>query len=501
MAGPIAWIRNLFRRGENPQRFIHGIPLHLLEGLTLTDDQALSVSAIWGCINAIASPLAGANWFVYQPTGPHTRLIQYDDPLNWKLNTRPNPEMTAHAFREALLLQALVYGNSYAEIVPDRLGRPAQLWPLPSGYVFPRRDETWTLVFDVYGPDGALYTLPLDRVFHLHGPSLNGLVGEHMIGRAARTIALAAAEEKFAAGFFGRGATAAGFLKTKGKLSPTQVTLLQEDFKKKYAGLGGAHSVVALEDGYEFTPSTIDPQKAQLIEERKFSVEEVCRFYGVPLHKVQSLDRATFSNIEQQDLSFARDTLDPWKKRLEQEADAKLVGPRAPRQTCIDLRPLTQGDAAARASYYQSGIQNGWMSRNEARAAEGLDSAGPNGDVLLVNGTLTPVERVLAPPAPPPPGAPGRQQDDSSQQMRAVARDGLVLLVSGALERHRRRLDSRGEDRDKSFQRLSDELAPAMKFAVHALGRELGADDVARAARLVDSGALPADAALKALPA
>jgi len=520
---------DLFRRGDDPRRQIRYVLPYPVSGLNLTPDETLSVATVWACIDAIGSALAAVPWNVFQPLGPHRREFLYDDPLMDVLNVRPNPEMTAIGFREAMLFQAIPFGNSYAEIVKDRAGRVAQLWPLISDRMVVLRDENWNMVYQYRQVDGTYVNLGPSQVFHLRGPGLYGLMGENVVARAAKSIAVAAAQERYAASFFGQGASPGGVLEVPGKLSPDVHKRLKDDWAEKQKGPENAHKPLFLEAGMKWQTVAVDPQKAQLIEERQFSVEEIARWFKVPPHKIGHLLRATFANIEHQSIEFVRDALTPWCRRLEQEADYKLF--RRDRQpwkcTGLDTRALSQGDAKARAEYYSSGRQNGWLNANEIRREEGYDEIGPDGDVYLVNGTLKTIDDVLEPPAPalppgPPTGGkpaptddPGAGSDDA--EAASVARDALTVIVAGALDRFARRLANRradlakklqldevnarlAEERARQWDRLLAELAPAEPFAMRALGRPLQPEELQRVAALVDAGELPAAAVVKALP-
>jgi HK97 family phage portal protein len=397
------------------QRFIIPVPE---SGVRLTADEALQLAAVWACIDAIAKAIASCDWNIYQPKGKKRHEQVVDDPLNWILNTRPNPEMTAIAFREALLYIGIPFGNAYAEIIRDGAGRVAELWPLEVDRVTPRRNEAGQLVYHYRQPDGALAILDARQVFHLRGPSLSGFLGENLVARAARSLSIAAAQERFAASFFGRGAHPGGVLEHPGKLSPERVALLEDDFDKKRAGPHNAYRPMILEDGMKWTTISVNPQESQLLEERQFAVEEICRWFGVPPHKVQHLLRSTFSNIEHQSIEFVRDALAPWCVRLQQEADFKLFRQdRGPwRYTKIDTAPLSYGDAKARADAHAVWRQNGIMSANEIRRREGLDDIGPDGDVLLVQANLTTVENIVNPPKPPPAAVPAPAEPDPNDK-------------------------------------------------------------------------------------
>ena len=98
---------------------------------------------------------------------------------------------------------------------------------------------------------------------------------------------------------------------------------------------------------------TITPDEAQFIETRKFQAEEICRIYSVPPSLVQLPSQTTFNNVEQQNLQFARHTIVPWTKRIEQEINRKLIQSfeRPEIYARFDLNDLYRGDMSARANF------------------------------------------------------------------------------------------------------------------------------------------------------
>jgi len=419
------------------QRFILPYPV---SGVRLNSEEALQLSAVWACIDAIAKAIASCTWNVYEPVGPGRRQLLGDDPLHWLFNTRPNPEMTAIAFRESLLYTAIPFGNAYAEIVKDGAGRVAELWPLETERVQPLRDsKSGEFVYDYLQPDGSAVRLRSSQVFHLRGPSLTGFLGDNLVARAAKSLSVAAAAERFSAAFFGNGAHPSGMIEVPGALSVTSYERLKTDFEERHVGPQNTHRPLFLEEGMKWATVSTEPVKSQLIESRQFSVEEICRWFGVPPHKVQHLLRSTFNNIEHLSIEFTRDALAPWCRRLEQEADYKLLPQRRGpwRYTSIDTTPLSFGDALSRAQAHAVWRQNGIMSANEIRAREGLDDAGDDGDVLLVQSNLTTVQRLLAPPAPaapalPPGETPGEELNPSTEPDHA---EGRTLNLSASPRR------------------------------------------------------------------
>lgn len=316
----------------------------------------------------------------------------------------------------------------------------------------PRRTETGELVYDVRDDLGQIATLQARDVIHLRGPSVTGLMGDNVVARASRSLAVAAAHERFSAAFYGRGAQLGGVAEFPGKLAEEQKAALRESWENNHAGLGKAHRLLVLEGGAKFTATTVDPQKASLVDDKKFSVEEIARWFGVPLHKIQHLEHATFSNIEHQGLDFVNGCLFPWAVRYCQELNAKVfnTGSKGPWWYAeIDLSHLVRGDALTRANAASAWVQNGVKTRNEVRAEEGLDDVGAPGDALTVQLNMTTLPRLMADAAAPTP---------APQQVAARA---LTLAAISSCSRIAKRQLANADAVDVLFEEMAafDELA------------------------------------------
>jgi HK97 family phage portal protein len=496
-------------------------------GITLTLEDALSVSVVWGCVDAITKALVSSAWRVYEVEA-RRRLYRPDDAVGWLLDRRPNPEATAVVVREALLITALTGGNGYAEIERSGGGRPVALWPLFADRVVPQRTNggTGDLYYEYYQPSGGVVTIPAADMFHLRGPSLDGVLGMNMVARAAKVMGLAVAAERFGSAYFANSTVMSGVLEYPGAMDDETHDRLKKDWLEK-KGPAKAHAPVILENGMKWVSISNDAEHAQLIEARRFQVEEICRFFGVPPHKIQHLDRATFSNIEHLGIEFVRDAITPWAKRLEQEADFKLFPQRAPwRETKLDVAWLAYGDAKSRAEAQQVWRRIGVFSANDILEMEGRNTIGPEGDVRLVEANMTTyegieagvekmraeAERAAEPPSPVVPGAPvdpeAEPEDgaidpppkkENGAVPRAQVRDAIALLLAGSLARYGRRLTNRQRDLERGRPRPVDlltKMTEARAAARPALLEELReALDILRgvsAPRVTDADLTPA---------
>ena len=169
----------------------------------------------------------------------------------------------------------------------------------------------------------------------------------------------------------------------------------KDSFNEKFSGIGNSNKVLFLESGSKFIKMGNSPNESQAIESRKFQVIEIARFFNVPPHKIMDLEKATFSNIEQQSIQFVQSCIHPMAVRLEQSIFKDLLGisERKKYFAKFNLNGLLRGDSTARKEFYQAGIQNGWFSPNDVREFEDLNAI-DNGDIYMVNGNMVPLNQL-----------------------------------------------------------------------------------------------------------
>ena len=394
-------------------------------GVTVTPDTALTLSAVWACVSVIARTMATMPWRVYEKSPAGRREL--DNPLAWLLNNAPNKEMTAVAFRETLMMHVLTWGNAYAEISWDNAGRPTALWPLEPDRVTPTRDAPGSPLYYLVTGESRSYRLEPEDVLHIHGMGWDGLTGYSPVQMAARSIGIGIAQDTFGQAFYANGTVFGSVVEMPGNMNAEQIKTAEAYFNDKQRGPGNAFRVKVAPAGTKINGISMPLTDAQFLESRRFSVTEICRWYGVPPHKVADLERSTNNNIEHQGIEFVSDAIVPWAVRLEQEVNSKLIGARVQGRTYtkLDVDELMRGDAKSRADYYRAMTQMGAMSINEVREREDLNSIGSDGDVYLVQLNQTTLEQLVADPpkagaaapaaAPKEPAEPGEPGEPAKE--------------------------------------------------------------------------------------
>lgn len=394
---PKAWDRSLWQLAGAQS----------LSGEIVTEQTALTYSAVWNAVELISSTIAALPLQLYQQEGKGKRLAS-DRKVFKVMHNRWNDCMTAKRGREVQIAHVLLWGNSYNEIRRDGQGEVAELWPIHPSKVTPR----WIngeLLYEIRLDQGGTVILPREKVLHIIGPSEDGLIGLSRIAMARKTVGLGMALETFGSRYFGAGTHPGLVLKHPGNLSPQGLKNLKEQGPLASAeALMRSHKTVVLEEGMTVEKIGIPPNDSQFLESRQFSVTEIARWFNLPPHKLKDLTRSSFSNIESEQRSFYTDTLLPSIVDLEQAYDMQLLTDgdrmnygRGRLYFKHSAKGILRGDVAAQSAFYSAMLDRGVLSINEVRELEDLDPI-PGGDIHLVPLNMTTLENAGKPPAPKP---------------------------------------------------------------------------------------------------
>jgi HK97 family phage portal protein len=379
-------------------RQVSVFPSMAASGVFINEDAALSCSTAWACGSLIARSIAMLPKQVYaargtEPEDGNQRLPNHE--VESLLHRQPNPEISAFSFAETLYLSALFNGNGYAEIERDNFGRPVALWPLASNRVTPCRDsETGVLEYDVSNGYSGSVTIPAEDMFHLAGPSISGPAGMSVIEYAKNAIGIAVAQERFAANFMRNQAAPSGMIKVKVGISEAGLKRVRAEVENTLTGTRKAGKVMVGDSDWEWVPIGVSPQDAEFLAQRRFSVEEVCRFFGVPPQLIGDTSKQTFANYEQAGLNFLGLAVLPWTVRFEQEANRKLFSQgrgRARPFLKINTAAIVRANIEAQYRALALGRQWGWLSVNDIRRTLDMEPIGPEGDVYLHPSSMAPM--------------------------------------------------------------------------------------------------------------
>lgn len=375
-------------------------------GVPVTPFTALQSAAVYGCCKCIAEDIAGLPLQVRRRTPNGGWVIDRQHQLN-RLFRRPNRWMSAAQFWNYVLTAYCLRGNSYIVIQRDSTGSAVELIPVTPDRVTVKLSVVdgmpWYLV-NARQIGIGVWVAPEDMI-HMKNMSVDGYLGLSPIACAQDVIGLALAAQQHGAVLFRQGGQIAGVLRHPGRLGKEATENLAESWRDTYAGVQMAHKVAILEEGMQFDKIAITNEDAQFLQTRQFQVLDICRMYRVPPHKLAEYGRATFNNVEQQQQMYIDDCLGPCTVQLEGLMNDQLLfeDEQGTYETHFDYTGLLRGDLIRRYQSYSIGLAQGFLNRNEVRAAENMNPI-PDGDEYNI--TAKPGEAVPGanPPKPPMPG-------------------------------------------------------------------------------------------------
>lgn len=412
LANPAQWLADYFGGGITDA------------GVLVSQETAMKVSAVYACVNLIAKSIASLPLKVYRRK-PNGDAVEVPDTLPYYLlHDEPNPAMTSSVWREYLTANVLLHGNAYAVIGRNAANQVIDLFPVPARTVTPKRVNGRNQ-YTVDLGDGTVEVFDQSDMLHVPGLGFDGLSGKSVITWASRqAIGLALATEQHGSKLFANGARLGVVLKHPKNLSEAAQHRLKAQFDQQHGGLSHAFRTLVLEEGLDVANISMTSEDAQFLETRRFQVEDIARFFGVPPHMIGHTDKQTSwgTGVEQNTLGFLIFTIIPWLTRFEQEFNRKLF-PRSPFYAQFKHQGLMRGDSKARSDYYASGHQNGWLTVNEIRKMEDLPPV-PGGDTLFVQTNLAPMQQLAAGAVSPPNRTTQNEAEDldeSDNQWQIVA--------------------------------------------------------------------------------
>jgi len=344
-------------------------------GIYVDEDTALTFSAVYACVRIKSEILASLPLNLYFKDGDKKEIAS-SHKIHRLIHREPCETYTSFDWRQLMEASVMLWGNGYSKIIRDRRYNVSWLDFVPPAIVKPyqiiRSDGTKGMRYEISRHDGVKEVVEGIDMLHIKGISFDGIIGKSPIELAKESIGLGLANEKFGAEFFANGAAFAGTLNSDNKLTKEQIDRLSAQWAARHTGSGNRWKTPVLESGLKFNAIGIAPEQAQWIASRKFQLEEVARWFGIPLHMLANLDRSTNNNIEHQGIEFVTITMGPDCQRWEQEMDRKLLreDEKESYYTKFNLEGLLRGDSAARASFLNTMVTLGIFTRNEARGYE-----------------------------------------------------------------------------------------------------------------------------------
>lgn len=358
-------------------------------GEMVSPENSMSLSAYFACVRNISEDLGKIPTLTYRRLENRGKDRATKHVAYRLLKESPNYEMSAMSFKETLTQHAVAWGGGFAEIERDGAGLPLNLWPIHPTRINLSRTKAGELVYLVKMDDHGLEPIPFlpANIFHVHGLGGDGTCGYMLSVLAKESIGLGLAMETFGSAFFKNGAAIGGVLTFPMKMNDIGLERIRVQWADKYEGASKAGKTIVADQGAKYERMGIPPDEAQFLESRKFQIEEICRWFRMPPHKIQHYREAQgWSTLEATNTDYVNDTLMPWMVRWEEEASRKLFLPNERDEYFAEflVQGLMRGDTPARSAYYSALFGIGVLSQNDIRELENMNGIGPEGDTYYV---------------------------------------------------------------------------------------------------------------------
>ncbi|MBF8706116.1 phage portal protein [Pseudomonas putida] len=363
-------------------------------GKHVTVDKALQLSTVWACVRLLSESVSTLPLRFYRRLPDGSREQAKDHPLYRLLCRVPNAEMTPQRFMLLVVASLCLRGNAFVEkkMVGQRV---VALVPLLPQCVTVKRLDNGRLQYK-YTENGTEREISEKNLMHIRAFGLDGVCGMLPITTGREILGSAMSAEEAAAKVFAQGMQASGILSSDNDLKPAQREQLRASLTA-FMGSNNAGKIMVAEAGLKYQGITMNPEAAQMLESRSFNVEEICRWFRVPPFMVGHMDKQSSwaSSVEAQNLHFLTNSLRPLLVNIEQEITRCLIGEAEADDYFAEfaVEGLLRADSAGRGAWYNTALQNGWMSRNEVRRLENLPPI-PGGDTYTVQSALVPLDQL-----------------------------------------------------------------------------------------------------------
>lgn len=367
-------------------------------------ESAKKLSAVYGAIDILSNSMAKLPKRVINT---NTRQLE-KHPINELLQLRPNDAFNSFDHDKVIMANVLTTGSGYEWII-RRNGVPVELIAVPGKLVVPWRDSNGRVWYDVTNPaTGEVMRLHEMDMCRFKGFSEDGFHTKSMISYAADVIGAGLAAQHYERSYYENGGQPSGILMTEADLSGmtevpigdgnveaiTKKEAVRREWERVHNGPSNAHRVAILDYGLKYSPIAISQSDAQFVESKACTVEDIARFSGVPLYKLQA-GKQSYSSNEQNAIEYVVGAIHPRVTQWEQERSYKLLlSGELSRGLWVHINMMAElkGDTAARGQWYRNMRDIGAFSVNDIRSLEDMPDV-PGGDTRYANLNNIPLER------------------------------------------------------------------------------------------------------------
>lgn len=371
-------------------------------GVSVTTQSSLTLPWVFASVRVLAESVGLLPLSLHRKRDG-VREDASDHPLHKLLHHAPNGYQSSVEFWEWVTAGLALRGAAYAYPVKVR-GEVREILPLACN-VTPRiLSDGATVVYDVDFKAG-MKTLAATDIIPFRLFTVDGYTPLSPIGYLRETIGFSLAAQEHGARLFANSARPGGILSTEKTLTKEAAQRLASDVEALVGGRENAHRMLVLGEGMKWTQMGITSEDAQWLESRKFSRSEIAGVFRVPPHLIADLERATFSNIEQQDLGLVKHSIMPYLRRIEQRVWMSLLSDAdraAGYYARFNVDALLRGDAKSRAEALAIKLDRGVISPNEWRELDDLNPREGGDEYRVPMNTSPSTGKEPTDPADPP---------------------------------------------------------------------------------------------------
>lgn len=380
--------------------YVHSVIVPETSEVVRTPNQAMAVAAVYRCVKLISDMVAGLP-FTYQRLRNGV-YVPAEDRLNYLLQVQPNPGMSAFDFWSSAIAQILLQGNAYILPIID-LANPGYrelILVAPNCCSFDISSCTYTINDQYNGVSG---TYNEDDIIHLKNYTFNGFTGESVLSVAARSLGIAATGDRETLDRFSNGGRVSGYI-SDASTTPTLGRYDTEEVKKHVdeieERMNNGHRIAIIDGDLKFQQFSMNSADMQFLEQRKFAVRDICRFFGVHPSFVYDDTSNNYKSAEMANVAFLSNTLHPLLRKIEAEFCRKLISNNiwTKYRFEFDRSQLYACDLESKIRYQSQKIGAGLSTVNEERRRENKPEV-EGGDTLLVSANLKSIEELTSQPA------------------------------------------------------------------------------------------------------
>lgn len=344
-------------------------------GANVTPETAMKLSAFYSCAIVKAQTMAQLPLCMFKNVNDRGREKAKDNPLYRLLHTRPNRYQTSYQWREMGSLHLDMRGNFYNIKVFDGSGRVTALIPINPDMVEVERLTNTAHRYNVTLEGGGKRRYTMDEIFHVAGPTFDGPEGLSPIEFHRETIGKSIATRDYGSQFYRNGATMPGWIEYPAKLKEEDRRKLGDSWQRAQTGINRFKTPV-LDHGMQYHELSIKHTDLQYLESLKDEDIVISQIMRVPPYKIYRMDQAKFSNVEQMEIDFVRNTVIPMVTRWEQSLDSQLLNEAEEMDHFFKfvVNGLLRGDTSTRGEFYATALGSGghepFMTVNEIRELE-----------------------------------------------------------------------------------------------------------------------------------